>query len=140
MIRTLLFGLSMSMSICASASEAMIYVAAYQCNAKAVNQDMVRSCSTAFPDLAAHANEAYKAWLARNSVKADAAESACKQPALPDASGDTQNQVDKVRAMVVEVTKEIARNFQERIRKEGKSTCDEALDQMQSGRALMDIQ
>ena len=124
----------------AAASEALKYVGAYECQATAINEEMVNACATLEPQIATRASEAFSKWLARNSAKAEAAAAACtEQMQMLSEDAANKEEVEYLRKQLVDLRREIIDSFRERISMEGSSVCEGALRQLENGSGAMDF-
>jgi uncharacterized protein YicC (UPF0701 family) len=124
----------------AAASEALKYVGAYECQATAINEEMVNACATLQPQMATRASEAFSKWLARNSAKAKAAAAVCTdQMQMLSKDAANKEEVDYLRKQLVDLRREIIDSFREQISREGSSVCEGALRQLENGTGAMDF-
>jgi hypothetical protein len=138
-IRLNLCGLLLLIPVAVSASEAMIYAAVYECDAEAVNQDLVEACSSQYPELSTHASAAFAKWRSRNSIKANLAKEACAVDLQEKAKHAPASEIDLVRKLMADTRANIRNDFQARFRNEGKRACAEALGQLEAGGGAMDF-
>lgn len=123
----------------AAASEALKYVGAYECQATAINEEMVNACATLEPQMATRASEAFAKWLARNSAKAEAAAACTDQMQMLSKDAVNTEEVDYLRKQLVDLRREIIDSFRERISREGSCVCEGALQQLENGTGAMDF-
>lgn len=127
----------MSAPTLALASEGMIYGAVYECDARAVNEEMAMTCSRAFPELGADVSNALASWLERNADKAQSAKQACaaELDAIPAADGGK----DRLRESIAKIRADIRIDFQKQIDQAGKAACIDALRQLKTPRGPLDL-
>jgi hypothetical protein len=124
----------------AGASDAMIYAAAYGCQADAINQDLVDSCTSKFPELTPSAQEAIANWRSRNAVKAKQAHETCEVQITELAGNAAGDELAQFRQQMQGLRFDIKMDFQMRAEQEGESACVAALGQLNSGGGAMDFQ
>lgn len=138
--RTAILAILFVASTGAAASEALKYVGAYECQATAINEEIVKACATLDPQMATIASEAFAKWLARNSAKAEAAAAACAdQMQMLSKDAENKEEVDYLRKQLVDLRREIIDSFRERISREGSSVCEGALRQLETGTGAIDF-
>jgi uncharacterized protein YicC (UPF0701 family) len=123
----------------AAASEALKYVGAYECQATAINEEMVNACATLQPQMATRASEAFAKWSVKNSAKAEAAAACTDQMQMLSKDVANKEEVDYLRKQLVDLRREIIDSFRERISREGSSVCEDALRQLENGTGAMDF-
>ena len=113
----------------------MDYATAYRCQADAINQDLVETCSARFPELTQSAVDAITHWRSRNAIKATAAHDTCEAGHKGPSEEATQfrQQMDGLRF-------DLKTDFQLRTDDEGPSACIAALGQLDRGDADMDFE
>lgn len=119
----------------AGAADGMDYTTAYRCQADAINQDLVETCSTRFPELTQSAADAIAHWRSRNGVKAKEAHDTCE--AQNKGSSDEAKQF---REQMNGLHFDLKTDFQLRTEDEGASACVAALEQLDSGGADLDFE
>lgn len=119
----------------AGASDGMDYTTAYRCQADAINQDLVETCSARFPELTQGAADAIAHWRSRNAIKAKAAHDTCaaENKGPSDEATLFRQQMDGLRF-------DLKTDFQLRTDDEGPSACIAALEQLDRGDADMDFE
>ncbi|MDQ2822606.1 MAG: hypothetical protein M3Y65_19890 [Pseudomonadota bacterium] len=119
----------------AHAYDGMDYTTAYRCQADAINQDLVETCSARFPELTQSAADAIAHWRSRNTIKANAAHDLCIAEHQEPSETATQfrQQMDGLRF-------DLKTDFQLRTEDEGPSACIAALEQLDLGDADMDFE
>jgi hypothetical protein len=126
----------------ASASEAMAYAGAYECNAVLINKGMVEICAAQSPALAIRSKAAYDKWITRNSVKAEAEKMACDAQLHQlerERHHEEKHTDDEQKRLIQRISQEILDNFKARLVTEGPRACDEALFQLETGAGAMDF-
>ena len=123
----------------AGASDAMNYAAAYSCQADAINQDLVDSCTSKFPELTASAQEAIASWRSRNAVKAKQAHETCETQITELAGNVADAELAHFRQQMQGLRFDIKMDFQMRAEQEGESACVAALEQIGTGGGAMDF-
>ena len=123
----------------AGASDGMVYAAAYGCQADAINQDLVDTCTSKFPALTPNAQNAIASWRSRNAVKAKQAHEACEVQ-IRELSGNTAaDEIARFRQQMDGLRFDIKMDFQMRAQQEGENACVAALGQLDSGSGAMDF-
>lgn len=100
---------------------------------------MVEACSSRFPELAKHGDEALAAWRDRNLAKANAAAKACSTSISASAENASATAREAVRRLIADTKAEMSANFEAEIRKQGAVVCREALKQLQTVRGPLEI-
>lgn len=131
-IRSLLSAFLLLVPVVSTASEGMIYGAVYGCEADEINRVMVEACSSRFPELAKHADEALAAWRDRNLAKANAAAKACSTGISAAAENASASDREAFRRLIADTKAEMFSGFEAKIRKQGVAACREALKQLQT--------
>jgi len=138
-IKITLFALLLAVPPLAAASDGMNYAAAYGCQADAINQDLVDSCTAKFPELTPSAQEAIASWRSRNAVKAKLAHETCEAQ-IKELPGTTQaDDLAQFRQQMDGMRLDIKMDFQMRAEQEGQSACVAALEQIGSAGGAMDF-
>ena len=121
--------------VAATAADGMNYAAAYGCQADAINQDLVETCSARFPELTQSAADAMSHWRSRNAIKASAAHDLCiaQHQGPSEEASQFRQQMDGLRF-------DLKTDFQVRTEDEGTSACIAALEQLDRGDADMDFE
>jgi hypothetical protein len=123
----------------AGASDGMVYAAAYGCQADAINQDLVDTCSAKFPALTPSAQNAIASWRSRNAVKAKQAHEACEAQIRELTSTAPADELAQFRQQMDGLRFDIKMDFQMRAQQEGENACVAALGQLDSGSGAMDF-
>lgn len=121
------------------ASEALAYVAVYECNADEINQDLVDTCSTQFPELSHEAKDALFAWRERNQAKAEAARRACVRELNEKSKNASVDDTNKAYAFITAIKTRIHSNLLAEMRENGPAPCIEAFTQLKTPGSLTDI-
>lgn len=121
------------------ASEALAYVSVYQCNADEINQDLVDTCSTQFPELSHEAKDALSAWRQRNQAKAEAAHRACVRELGEKSKNAPVDDTNKFYAFITDIKAKIHSNLLADMREKGPAPCIEAFTQLKTPGWLTDI-
>jgi hypothetical protein len=121
------------------ASEALAYVAVYECNADEINQDLVETCSTQFPELSHEANDALSAWRQRNQAKAEAAHRSCERELSEKSKNAPVDDTNKFYAFVTDIKTKIHSNLVADMREKGPAPCIEAFTQLKTPGPQTDI-
>ena len=129
-IRSIPLALFLLVPVISIASEGMVYVAVYECEADDINRVMVEACSSQFPDLSKQANEALAAWRKRNAAKASAAKEACAN--MEDSENASTSDRNAFRRLITDKKAEILSSFTADIRRQGATPCREAIRQLQA--------
>ena len=138
-VRSILSACLLSATALASASDGMLYVAVYECNAEEINRNMVETCSREFPALSAEADKALTAWRGRNLAKANAARDKCarerseasKRPRAPNGPDAGQ--------LMADAKAEMSAGFEARIQTEGEAACLRSIKQLGQAGGPVDI-
>lgn len=119
----------------AGAFDGMDYTTAYRCQADAINQDLVETCSARFPELTQSAADAIAHWRGRNAIKANAAHDMCiaRHQGASEEATQFRQQMDGLRF-------DLKTDFQLRTEDEGPSACIAALEQLDRGDADIDFE
>jgi hypothetical protein len=139
LIRPFLYAVLLSAPGIAAASDGLILGMVYQCDADAINRDMIEACSVEFPDLAPQANDAYASWRERNAVKASAAKKACFSNLAEKADTASADETAAVNKLMADAKTEIRTGFETRMRSEGKPACVASLKQLNTAGGPLDI-
>lgn len=124
----------------AGATDAMNYAAAYSCQADAINQDLVDSCTARFPALTPSAQEAIAHWRSRNAVKAKQAHETCEAQIKELAGNKLDDELAQFRQQMEGMRLDIKMDFQMRAEQEGESACVVALEQLGNGDGAMEFE
>ena len=138
-IKIKLFAMLLAVPPLAGASDGMNYAAAYGCQADAINQDLVDSCTARFPELTPSAQEAIANWRSRNAVKAKQAHETCEVQIKELSSTTPADDLAQFRQQMDGMRLDIKMDFQMRAEQEGQSACVAALEQIGSAGGAMDF-
>jgi len=131
-VRSILASCLLLTPVVSFASEALVYVFVYECDADKINEDMVGMCSNEFPELSRDANDALSSWRERNLAKADAAKKACFRALSETSNGTSKGETQAVRTSVADITAKIHSNVQAAIQKDGRAACLDAFSQLRT--------
>ena len=131
-IRSVLSASLLLVPVASTASEGMIYLVVYQCEADEINRVMVETCSSRFPELAKQADEALAAWRDRNLAKASAAAKTCSTGLSESAKNASPSERETARRRIADTKAEMFASFEAEIRKQGVAVCRDALKQLQT--------
>lgn len=138
-VRSILAACLFVAPVISPASDALIYVAAYECDAVEINQDLVEMCSKQFPDLSLKANDALLTWRDRNLPNADAAKNRCSRELDEKSKSASADELQAIRTLIADTKAKIHSGFQDQILKEGPAACLDAFDQLKSPDSHMNI-
>ena len=138
-IKITLFATLLVASPLAGATDGLNYAAAYGCQADAINQDLVDSCTARFPELTPSAQEAIANWRSRNAVKAKLAHETCEAQIKELPTTTPVDDLTRFRQQMEGMRLDIKMDFQMRAEQEGQSACVAALGQLSSGSGAMDF-
>ncbi len=113
------------------ASVILEYMAAYECNAVAINRGIVGICGALRPELASRSLIAYAIWIERNSHRAIGATNVCSSPAVPASNDDlAKDKHEYFKKRVTEVTSELLADFERDVLVNGAGKCNVAIEQL----------
>jgi len=138
-IRSILAAFLFAAPVMSQASDALIYVFVYECNAVEINQDLVEMCSSQFPDLSPKADDALLTWRDRNLPNAHAAMKKCARELDEKSKSATADELQAIHTLIADTKAKIHSSFQDQIRKEGPAACLDVFDQLKKPGGLMNI-
>lgn len=120
-----------------SASPGLFHAFVYEMQARDINQDLVRNCTSSFPVLGPRGTVSLAKWTQRNATKALRASASFADEMRVHAS--SPKEIEALQTAIAQTRKDIAFEYASRLAKEGVRACHAIFLDLETGTGGVDL-